>query len=241
MSSISWPEGSRPSFSSCPAHWNAMISDTGKPSPAYWMAGWSSSDIGMVPHSASRVSHPWTAPGDGHRMDAALWHGPVSFGLQRVDGRCFGRPAAAVDGPHRLVPVVPHQGEHVTADAGGHRLDHVQHCRAGHCRVNGVAPLHQDPHTGNRCQGLAGGDHPHAWPVPWNAGNQSTSLSNSVGDSWESDRVRNARYCITAVRWQEPPMPVRRLAVLRYPWPDARLDSACVGHLPGWSYQFRRK
>ena len=40
-----------------------MTSDTGKPSSAYRMAGSSSRDRGMLPHSARSVSQPCTVPG----------------------------------------------------------------------------------------------------------------------------------------------------------------------------------
>ena len=40
-----------------------MMSDTGKPSSAYFIAGCRRWDSGMVPQLSSRVSHPWTAPG----------------------------------------------------------------------------------------------------------------------------------------------------------------------------------
>ena len=95
----------------------------------------------------------------GNGEYAFVGHLAVAGGAQLLQGRRARGPARPVQGVYLLLLVVPDEGKHVAAHAGGLGFNHVEGCGGRHGGVHGVAPVYQGLQPGLGCQGLAGGHH----------------------------------------------------------------------------------
>ncbi len=103
---------------------------------------------------------PGDSARDGHRVDPAAGDLVDAQRLVEVLRRPpLRRPPAGLQAVQLLVPSRPHEREHVTAEARGHRLDHTGRGGGGDRRVDGVATVQQDALGRRGHQRLArGGD-----------------------------------------------------------------------------------
>src|SRR5580700_6450713 len=94
--------------------------------------------------------------GNGDRVDAELRHLRNAFGIEVLDGECFGRPAAGIQAIELAGFRIVVDGKEIAADSVHHGLNNAEYGIGGNACVDGGTALLKHTRTGLRSLDLAG-------------------------------------------------------------------------------------